>query len=502
MIVTSSRRPGLSLLEVLVAIFVMGIGIISLLVLFPLGLQSAKWALDNEQIGRAAATGQVLCEVPDVKVIDNGTFPLPIVSVDSQSMRVDDTFRPVTSNNMHPWWRLTLPNIPANAVQPRLQRDFFLMSPPTALTPRVTWTFASTIDPVTLNTFTGGTCVNPPLGATRLALPPVFVDPAVASDINLNVTFTQFDPALPAALQIPFSIPFHVGATAPVGPAPTARLPFANHPTFIVSANRPQASLGLPRFSLAPFRADPLFRSDVGAMVARLENEITAGDEMTFDQTGRPALDGTRRYYNGRRFSWAYLCRWPDFDHPDVCDVATVLFNTRPFQTSSMTGRPPGEETYLGLTPNPANAGHDPQGFGRMFIKGLTSAVLPLQPGQAPTVRAGDWLLDNTFILPEFDQTFPGNKAPFLDQFSPATVYTFATGTPLRPGLCGGHFYKIVDVSTVQAVGAEQFVVVTLDRPARSDGFVGTVFASAGGVGGTGGVVDVIEKGVGRMPQR
>jgi len=53
----------------------------------------------------------------------------------------------------------------------------------------------------------------------------------------------------------------------------------------------------------------------------------------------------------------------------------------------------------------------------------------------------------------------------------------------------------VLDVSSVRQVPATGlfFQTLTLDRPARSDGFSATVLS---------GVADVIIKGVGRMPQR
>jgi hypothetical protein len=118
--------------------------------------------------------------------------------------------------------------------------------------------------------------------------------------------------------------------------------------------------------------------------------------------------------------------------------------------------------------------------------------------------KAGDWLFDNTLILPEYNENFPLLKAPFLDTFlpdgpqaGPLLITVGGVTQPLRPGLCGGYFYKITgitDVRDASGTGAGPFYqVLTLDRPARSDGFVGTMIT---------GIADVIEKGVGRMPAR
>ena len=49
-----SRRPGITLLEVLIAIFVMGIGLLALLVLFPLGALTMAQAIRDDRCAQAA----------------------------------------------------------------------------------------------------------------------------------------------------------------------------------------------------------------------------------------------------------------------------------------------------------------------------------------------------------------------------------------------------------------------------------------------------------------
>jgi hypothetical protein len=52
------RRPGISLLEVLSAIFITGIGLLSLLTLFPLGALKMAESLQDDRAAQAAASGQ------------------------------------------------------------------------------------------------------------------------------------------------------------------------------------------------------------------------------------------------------------------------------------------------------------------------------------------------------------------------------------------------------------------------------------------------------------
>jgi hypothetical protein len=103
-------------------------------------------------------------------------------------------------------------------------------------------------------------------------------------------------------------------------------------------------------------------------------------------------------------------------------------------------------------------------------------------------------------ILPEYNDTIPAveqQRVPFLDEYHPNAFYRFnllsGATLDLRPGLVGGHFYKVLDISPVQSAGGVFFQTLTLDRPARSDGFTATIMT---------GIADVITKSAGRMPQR
>jgi len=56
------KRPGITLLEVLVAIFIMGIGLLALLTLFPLGALEMAQAIQDDRAGKAAADAVALSE--------------------------------------------------------------------------------------------------------------------------------------------------------------------------------------------------------------------------------------------------------------------------------------------------------------------------------------------------------------------------------------------------------------------------------------------------------
>jgi prepilin-type N-terminal cleavage/methylation domain-containing protein len=78
------RRPGVTLVEVLVAIFIMGIGMLALLTLFPLGAVSMAQALRDDRVASSAAVADNLALAFDVRhdslvlsLFTQGTTPGP-----------------------------------------------------------------------------------------------------------------------------------------------------------------------------------------------------------------------------------------------------------------------------------------------------------------------------------------------------------------------------------------------------------------------------------------
>ena len=62
-----NRRPGITLVEVLVAIFIMGIGMIALLTLFPLGALNVAQALKDDRAAQAAANANAHAIAQDLR---------------------------------------------------------------------------------------------------------------------------------------------------------------------------------------------------------------------------------------------------------------------------------------------------------------------------------------------------------------------------------------------------------------------------------------------------
>ncbi|MBL8821142.1 MAG: hypothetical protein JNJ77_01045 [Planctomycetia bacterium] len=430
------------------AMFVMAIGMISLLALFPVGFLNARWALDAEQVSRGAANAQAMTEMPRAAVDNSSGFP--VVSQTQQSIRNDDNYHPEGATA----WQ-GLPNLSTTP----FGRDVFLKD-------GTRWTFM-------WRNINGSL---PGMPGAKFKLPPVFVDPFVAFNPLLKDTAVT-------------NLPFHIGVNRVDDPG-RIFVPFAHNANalpVLASSFRPAWSVGIPRLSLSQYQRD------LGAVKLRLQTETSMGDEIDFASNGQPNVIAGQ-FGAQRRFTWGYMCHWYDYNMPNVCDVSAVIFNSRPDVPSQF---PVGEDSY---SSNPDVLTLEP--FGRLFVKGLNQAIIPLPTPEPMKAKVGDWILDNTFILPDYDSAYPNEVMPFLDQFDPAWTYTYVvsaqlpvvSGNPLRPGLCGGHFYKILDISSVRSTPSGMFFqTITLDRPARSDGFTACLMQ---------GIADVIVKGVGQLPQR
>lgn len=461
MILSRTSRRALSLTEVLIAIFVMAIGMISLLVLFIVGLQNARWGLDNGRLAMMASNGNAVSESAHTNV-ETGAG-VPVVRVDtSYSLRTDQASNLASIKSI--WTPLPVGTLPL--MTPLLGRNYFLMTDPTTWAGSTKWTFATNLNAI----------AGVPTGAA-LVYPPVMIDPIVVSNLLWINAVT--------------GLPFHVGATSPQI-NPYLPFTFENLPQVASTAPlRPlfggaTATLGLPRSTLVYYPTNPL----------GVNSDTTLPDEINFADKAQPFPASPGPYQNDRRFSVSYLCRWPDLTKPEICDVTQVLYTGRP-NGGGVMSTPPGEVNYRSnIATSTAGMGDL---LGRFFVKGNTTAVVWLENGLPMAAKAGDWILDNTFILPEYNETaaYITYKAPFLDTYVPNPLTINGANGPLqlRAGLAGGYFYKVVGITDVQTdpVSGLQYQVLTLDRPARSDGFVGTMIT---------GVADVIEKGVGRMPAR
>jgi hypothetical protein len=182
------------------------------------------------------------------------------------------------------------------------------------------------------------------------------------------------------------------------------------------------------------------------------------------------------------------MCRWSRFSETTVVDMQVVVYDGRPNPIAISTGNAnpapqggytiPVERAYIGGGVLPAaTAWPAPTNQYLAFQRGSNTAVIrqtPNQPWPAP-VKRGDWVLDNTMLVPSADTAPPTGSRAF----------------PLP--LVNGFFYKVVGVSDPYTSPVTGLAVqdLQLDRPARVDGFAPVILQ---------GVVNVINKSDGRRP--
>jgi hypothetical protein len=374
-------RRGLSLTEVLIAIFVMAIGMIALLVLFPLGMLNMAWALKNNRISQAVGGANSIAELPNANAIGQRF-----------SLRDDG------------WYQSEIQGSPA------------------AGTPY------------------------PDLGTwNTTALPPVWNwNFAWASPATPMVVFV--DPIGEAALGAPTRPGNYVGGYNPFA-IPNLGL-----------------QVGVPRVSTSQTSKNPI--------AAR--NWCSQEDDVTFNGDGSATVDPLTPFVErGRRYSWAYVCRWPRFTDSSVVEMSVPVYSARPAPLPLPGAQVSTELSYRGGGGFPPPA--TPPAWWQMlaFAQGSTTAKVLLpqqQAGASLPIKRGDWIFDNTLIIPPM------------------------AGTPPQPQpipLANGYFYKVIGISDAYQNANGWVQDLQLDRPAKNFGFAVVVLK---------GLADVKEKSDGRMP--
>lgn len=111
------RRSGTTLVEVLVAIFVMGIGLLALLVLFPLGALRMAQAIQDDRCAHAVVSGDAVATVQNVRTD-------PVVVVDTSTAPPHDVF-------LDPWKIIVPPPAPYPPIADEDHASFPVLVDPT-----------------------------------------------------------------------------------------------------------------------------------------------------------------------------------------------------------------------------------------------------------------------------------------------------------------------------------------------------------------------------------
>jgi hypothetical protein len=451
-----ARRPGLSLTEVLIAIFVMAIGMISLLVLFPVGMLNTRWGIEANRSANSANNANATADLPLYDGTSGKTF----------SLRTDPAYRfalqwAVDDANNRVFW---------NTVNTTVDSQGRITDPYEYTKPNQ-WAF-DVAGPA----------------------PAIYVD---------SVGALQWQPLVPT----------------PPHPITLLGYGIGYSPTGGGANNRTLSRTPV----LGPLPAPFLARQSLGTPRVRSVSMLSAGaarthcvlpDDIAFEEFGggvrpaqpnRPAIPFVQRE---KRYSWAYMCRWPRQDDQSFVDMSVVIYGGRLMSTNSVAGgtnytSPPNEVRYFG----PAGTVFGLPRNRRVFMRGSNEAVIISGSPTGAPLRKGDWVLDNTLIMPTFVPNTTGPLAgtlryygPFADELRVVPMNANLTALGFDPnavvfsGLSNGHFYQVASVGNVTAVGAGVYAqTVILDRPAKADGYELVHMA---------GVINVIEKNAGKTPVR
>ncbi len=378
----TANRRAVTLVEVLIAIFLMGIGLMAILSLFPLGASQMAQALKDQRCAEAGTNAAALARVLWRQACedDPNTGPQKFYDVNGRPrshqrvvMAMDDP----SYNSVDPNYWIGVPDVPLNDLTPVVKPvpDF------DANSPRVT-------NPNQPNGPNGFFQTMPPLPRSGAVGPsyPVFVDPI--GWISNAATSINGKPTLPHKWWLP-TVPVTVGGNVGTVVWRIPRRPlYVRDTSVLASATAPQPWIQLGRAGTATVNGNnPTPEAMALATFARIFKLFSLTDDMTFNYNGTPDLDGdprtaeaataasTRKLDRQGRYSWAYLLRRRNNADRTNVDVSVVVYSGRSIDV------PSAETAY--------------QAAG---VTGTKSLVLnygtAASPNNKPALRRGQWILD------------------------------------------------------------------------------------------------------------
>ncbi|HEY1378160.1 MAG TPA: prepilin-type N-terminal cleavage/methylation domain-containing protein [Gemmataceae bacterium] len=391
---TAARRRAVTLVEVLIAIFLMGIGLMAILSLFPLGAAQMAQALKDQRCAEAAtnaaAVGRVLwrqtCE--DDPTVGANKFTVT-------RLVTDQTTQPATQKTVQ---------------YPFSNQQFVIaLDDPSYLPP---FTDPSYLPP------------NPLVPAPPNLVPDSNSNSPLVADTNLpNDRYTRptsFVSAMPAVPSVAPNGPSYPVFVDPIGFSANAAntasgQPTRQHqlwlPTAAVAVGNTNVFWRIPRRTLyvrdttANSIPQPWLPLGSGSLpqngsllpsTQRIFKLFSLTDDQSYNFNGTPDLDGdprtpelpalatTRRIERQGRYTWAYLFRRRNNADRTNVDVSVVLYSGRSIDVPSL------ETAYPATAQFPAvNVGQTPT------TKRLT---VTYGSGTKPAVRRGGWILDATLV--------------------------------------------------------------------------------------------------------
>ncbi len=391
----TANRRAVTLVEVLIAIFLMGIGLMAILSLFPLGASQMAQALKDQRCAEAGTNAAALARVLWRQTCDddpntgsskftvtrmavvNGQQPaVPVQYPFSNQLFVaaldDPSYVPPPSKPP-----LTAPDYTSNAP---LVPDPNLPNDPAAPT---SYLSAMPIVPRT------GAPNPTPLGPTNPPGPsyPVFVDPIgwQANAVNQNSAngTRQHQAWLP-------TVPVQTNGSQINNGVRTWRIPrrtlYVRDTSVPSTGPNTQPWIPLGSAGTARVNNNPTPEAVALGSPQRIFRLFSLMDDMTFNYNGTPDLDGdprtaeaataasTRKLDRQGRYSWAYLLRRRNNADRTNVDVSVVVYSGRSIDV------PSAETAY--------------QAAGVTGTKSLTLIYGTAASPNKPALRRGQWVLD------------------------------------------------------------------------------------------------------------
>src|SRR5438876_5455314 len=271
-------RTGATLTEVLVAIFVMAIGLLALLTLFPLGALSMAQAIKDNRTAHSGKNAFAIAEAyssgvagstgsgihSDVNVLNSSTIPGVTVFPGA-------AVAPPVPQNSSSYFLNPYPGNPQPAQTP----------PAAAQTPFLA-----------------------PDLLPHYSLPPSAPQP-------------QANPYLTGYFGVPYDGPSYPIFVDPIGWRYFGSTVLGNVP----SPGSPGGASSIPRQPLSGLLTAPSANQ-------WLTRWCTLSDDITFNEDGSPSSN-TGAVQRENRYTWAWLLRRPKFSDPTVVDVTVVVYSGR-----------------------------------------------------------------------------------------------------------------------------------------------------------------------------
>jgi hypothetical protein len=338
----AANRRAVTLTEVLIAIFLMGIGLMAILSLFPLGASQMAQAIQDQRTAEAAADAAAFGRIMWKTACEDD-------DADGSPGFVDRV--PTSTTYQKPQAR---------------QRAVMAMDAPTYLPPNTKPDFAFGPPDGAYNQVPGTTpATAPPFLSPTAATAsyPVLVDP-----IGWRVRSGSLDmwsaPTVPSnkltspqqAWRLPRR-PVYVRDLTPYRQFGT---------TYQPNVTNCEGATGAPTSSSWV----PLHRTANG--LQSLLKQFSLTDDLAFDTNGAP-LTTASQIERGGRYTWSYLIRRPVNRDRKIVDLTTIVYNGRSVDV-----------------PTPETA------YSAIGTTGTKSLVIDYTGQDKPAVRRGGWVLDAT----------------------------------------------------------------------------------------------------------